>query len=97
MKLLASGVTLFVLLTSSGHGLGANPIAWGSQSHSFSVIAQAGLTAQDAATMVQAQTGGQILAVKTTRSDGRIVYRVKVLTPDGEVRIFYVDAETGAM
>lgn len=61
------------------------------------VVGQTGLTAEDAAEMVQARTGGRVLAVKRIRSNGRLVYRVKVLTRKGEVRIFYVDAATGAM
>ena len=61
------------------------------------VLAQAGLTAQDAAELVQARVGGQVLAVEPMQSDGRLVYRVKVLTRKGAVRIFYVDASTGAM
>ncbi len=61
------------------------------------ILAQAGLTAQDAAELVQARVGGQVLAVEPIQSDGRLVYRVKVLTRKGAVRIFYVDASTGAM
>lgn len=61
------------------------------------VLAQESISAEDAAALVQAQTGGRILAVTHTRMRGRAVYRVKVLTPKGEVRIYYVDAATGAM
>ena len=61
------------------------------------ILAQAGLTAQDAAELVQARVGGRVLAVEPIQSDGRLVYRVKVLTRKGAVRIFYVDASTGAM
>ncbi len=61
------------------------------------ILAQAELTAQDVAELVQARVGGRVLAVELIQSDGRLVYRVKVLTRKGAVRIFYVDASTGAM
>ncbi len=61
------------------------------------ILAQAGLTAEDAAELVQARVGGRVLAVELIQSDGRLVYRVKVLTRKGGVRIFYVDASTGEM
>ena len=61
------------------------------------VVAQQSISAEEAAALVQARTGGRILAVELTRVQGRAVYRIKVLTPGGAVRIFYVDAATGAM
>lgn len=61
------------------------------------ILAQAGLSAQDAAELVQTRVGGRVLAVEPVKSDGRLVYRVKVLTQKGAVRIFYVDASTGEM
>lgn len=61
------------------------------------LLAQKSISAEEAAALVQAQTGGRILAVTPARVQGRAVYRIKVLTPKGEVRIYYVDAATGAM
>lgn len=61
------------------------------------LLAQQSISAEEAAALVQAQTGGRILAVRPARVQGRAVYRVKVLTPKGEVRIYLVDAATGAM
>jgi len=43
--------------------------------------------------MVQRQTGGRVLNAQEARQG----YRIKVLTRSGEVRVFYVDANTGAM
>ncbi|MFQ5936419.1 MAG: PepSY domain-containing protein [Acidiferrobacterales bacterium] len=60
-------------------------------------LAQGSISAEDAAALVQARTGGRVLAVDTIQLQGRVVYRVKVLTPQGEVRVFLVDAATGAM
>lgn len=60
------------------------------------ILAQA-LTAQDAAELVLARVGGRVLSVEPIQLDGRLVYRVKVLTRKGAVQIFHVDASTGAM
>lgn len=61
------------------------------------LVAQRSLSAEDAAALVQARTGGRVLSVDTVRRGNRVFYRVKVLTSQGEVRIFMVDAETGAL
>lgn len=41
--------------------------------------------------MVQQQTDGRILSAEQTRRGNRIIYRIKVLTPDGRVRVITVD------
>jgi uncharacterized membrane protein YkoI len=51
----------------------------------------------DAIELVKKQTGGRVLAAQSERVEGRELYRIKVLTPDGEVRVVYVDATTGAI
>lgn len=45
-----------------------------------------------AAAQAQQQTGGRVLAVDLAESGGRAVWRVKVVTPRGDVRIVLVDA-----
>ncbi len=90
-------LALIVSVFVSFSVLWLSPVVWGSTAQPIILIAQAGLTAEQAAATVQARTGGRILAVKRKCSDGRVVYRIKVLTPKGEVRIFYVDAATGEM
>ena len=52
------------------------------------------LTAQEAAAMVQQQTGGQALSVQQETRDNRKVYRVRVVTRDGRVREVTVDAQS---
>lgn len=46
----------------------------------------------EAATRVQQQTGGRVLSVERSEQGGRVVFKVKVLTPSGDVRIVVVDA-----
>ena len=55
------------------------------------------LSLNDATELVQKRTGGRVLAAQEVREQGRQMYRIKVLTRQGEVRIVLVDAETGSM
>lgn len=45
-----------------------------------------------AAAQAQQQTGGRVLAVDLADAGGRAVWRVKVVTPRGDVRVVLVDA-----
>ena len=47
-----------------------------------------------AATARQA-TGGRVSSVDRSEQNGRTVWRVKVLTPQGEVKLLLLDAQTG--
>lgn len=66
-------------------------------------LAEAGRPAQvrvsmgEAMERVQRATGGRVLLAQPANVNGHEGYRIKVLTSRGEVRIVYVDAETGAM
>ena len=42
---------------------------------------------------VKQKTGGRILSAKTKNKDGRQVHKIKVLLPDGKVRIIRVNAK----
>lgn len=42
---------------------------------------------QEAIEEVQRETGGRVLAADTVRAGPRELYRIKVLTPDGRVRV----------
>ena len=53
------------------------------------------LTVDQAVAKVQRELGGRVLSADSESRDGQIRYRVKVLLPDGRVRIVYVDAATG--
>jgi uncharacterized membrane protein YkoI len=57
--------------------------------------AWAALSPDDAAAVAQRQTGGRVLAVERSDAGGRPVWRVKVVTPGGEVRVILVDVATG--
>ena len=48
-----------------------------------------------AAAAAQHQTGGRVLSVEKSESARRPVWRVKVVTPQGEVRVLLIDVATG--
>lgn len=57
--------------------------------------AWAAISRDDAAALAQRQTGGRVLAVERSEAGGRAVWRVKVVTARGEVRVILVDVATG--
>lgn len=48
-----------------------------------------------AAAVAQRASGGRVLSVDKADAGGRPVWRVKVVTPRGEVRVILVDAASG--
>jgi hypothetical protein len=60
-------------------------------------VAQAnnGVSLEQATQMVRERTGGQVLRAETKRDKGRVVHRIRVLTDDGRVRTWHVDAASG--
>ena len=56
--------------------------------HAFAVP----LTKEEAIARVQRETGGKVLTAETKQVGKRIIYRIKVLTHDGQVRIVEVTA-----
>lgn len=57
--------------------------------------AWAAASRDDAAAVAQRETGGRVLAVERAEVDGRAVWRVKVITARGDVRVILVDVATG--
>ena len=49
----------------------------------------------DAAAAAQRVAAGRVLSVERTEADKRPVWRVKVLTGQGEVRVILIDAASG--
>jgi len=61
------------------------------------VMAQAAPTVSldQAVNQVQRDTGGKVLSAEPHRFGRRLEYRIKVLTPEGHVRVIAVSSETG--
>ena len=58
--------------------------------------AWADVSRDDAAAAAQRLTsGGRVLSVDKSDAGGRAVWRVKVVTAQGEVRVILIDAATG--
>ena len=51
------------------------------------------LTMQDAIAKVQRETHGKVLSAESKTQGRKTIYRIKVLTHDGQVRIVEVPAE----
>ena len=58
-------------------------------------LAWADVSRDDAAALAQRSSGGRVLAVDRAEVSGQAVWRVKVVTPAGEVRVVQVDVATG--
>ena len=58
-------------------------------------LAWANLSRGDAATVAQRASGGRVLSVDKSESSSQPVWRVKVVTAVGEVRVIQVDVATG--
>ncbi|MDP1998029.1 MAG: PepSY domain-containing protein [Rhodoferax sp.] len=57
--------------------------------------AWAEISRDDATSLARQATGGRVLAVEKIEREGRPVWRVKVLTPQGEVRLVLIDVASG--
>jgi hypothetical protein len=68
-------------------------LAAGPQSFAPATAQRQRISLEQAVQTVARTTGGRILDAKAVGNE----YRIKVLTKRGEVRVVYVDAETGAM
>ena len=70
-------------------------------SHNNGLLAEsnkhASLSLNAATELVQKRTGGRVLAAQEVREQGRAMYRIKVISPQGEVRVVFVDAQTGGV
>ena len=53
----------------------------------FNTALAAGMSLQQAIEQARKQTGGRILDASTVEQNGRQVHQVKILTPDGRVKI----------
>jgi uncharacterized membrane protein YkoI len=58
-------------------------------------LALARVSADQAAALAQQSVAGRVLAVEKVNASGREVFRVKLLTANGEVKVILIDAETG--
>ena len=58
-------------------------------------LAWASLSRDDAAAVAQRASGGRVLSVDKAESAGQPVWRVKLVTPAGDVQVIHVNVATG--
>ena len=57
----------------------------------------AGISLDEATKQIIEGTYNKVLGAQTEIIDGKTVYVIKVLTPDGRIQYFKIDAETGQL
>ena len=62
---------------------------------SLALPAWADTSRDDAAAIAQRVSGARVLSVERAERGGRPVWRVKVVTPRGEVRVILIDVASG--
>ncbi|MGH8605927.1 MAG: PepSY domain-containing protein [Gammaproteobacteria bacterium] len=87
--------TFLLLLFSCLWALESQALEIGLERTRAITLAQARIGQGQAVAFARQATGGRVLDVQTQDMGGRLVYLVKVLMPDGRVRIIAVDGETG--
>ena len=60
-------------------------------------LAWANLSRGDAASLAQRSSGGRVLSVDKSESSGQAVWRVKLVTPSGDVQVILVNVATGEL
>lgn len=77
-------------------GLQGDPAAVSAFDRQFAapplMLAQAAASADEAAAMARQQTGGRVLGVDWGDNGGQPVYMVRVLMPDGSIRVVAIPA-----
>ncbi|WP_226647917.1 PepSY domain-containing protein [Microbulbifer variabilis] len=63
--------------------------------HEFRWVQDAGVSRDQAASIVKQRYGGKILSVSETRKQGQVVYRVKGLSDKSQVYVVFVDKKSG--
>ena len=58
---------------------------------------QVAISKDAAVAMVRERTGGKVVRADRREMDGQVTYRIRVVTADGRVREYRVDAITGEM
>lgn len=92
-KLLIPATLMFSLFISQPGLATAVPSPQSGGNHSYRLAAKQGVSLEQAVAQVQRDTGGRILTAETIKRNGRSVHRIKVLLPNGNVRVVHVEAE----
>ena len=94
MRLLLLLCTLLLSCSTTAGERWSRPQAYPSEAGQQ---AQARISMGEAMDRVARASGERVLLAQPARVNGHEGYRIKILTRHGEVRVVYVDAETGAL
>lgn len=70
--------------------------AWADAATRSRALVDRGLTLDEAVARAEKRHGARAVRAEETRDDGRVVYRIRLLSADGRVFEVRVDARTGA-
>jgi len=92
-KLMIHAALLVILFNTGIAPAAAAPFANRWLSNGPQLAAKQGMTLEQAVAKVQRETKGRILTAETVNQNGQSVHRIKVLLPNGNVRVIHVNAE----
>jgi hypothetical protein len=84
-------VLLITLFTTGIDSLSAKPFVSGYSGPRLA--AKQGMSLEQAVAEVKRETNGRILTAETIKRNGHPLHRIKVLLPNGKVRVMHIDAE----
>jgi uncharacterized membrane protein YkoI len=93
IKLILSVILLFALFVSVMDTSVAAPSGSSWSGQTVRLAAKQGMSLEQAVAKVQRETGGRILTAETINQNDRSVHRIKVLLPNGNVRVIHVSAD----
>ncbi|MEO5595685.1 MAG: hypothetical protein ABIQ97_00850 [Lysobacteraceae bacterium] len=93
LLLLSAAVLAFATSAAGWAGGGGDRGKAQDRNHASTRARQVDTTLPDSVRRAERETGGQVLRAQPIQRDGREVYRVKVLTPDGRVKVVEDDRE----
>jgi len=83
-RLRRAALAVSILLLAAGP-----PPAWAG-SHGEPAV-----SLDEAIALVRDKSGGKVVRAETKRKDHQVVHEIRILTEDGHVRTYVVDAKTG--
>ncbi|MEM7282907.1 MAG: PepSY domain-containing protein [Pseudomonadota bacterium] len=63
----------------------------------FEVAQDRGMSLDEAVNLVRSRVGGKVIRSETVSRNGKRTHKVRVLTKDGRMKTYHVDASTGRM
>jgi len=92
-KLMIHTTLLLTFATTGVSSATAAPFTHHGLQNTPRLAAKQGMSLEQAVAKVQRDTQGRILTAETVNQNGRPVHRIKVLMPNGNVRVIHIDAE----